>query len=344
MTLTSDPTDFSGVAVLVPCYNEAITVGKVVTDFAAALPGASIFVFDNNSTDGTAAEARRAGAIVVHEKRQGKGSVVAAMLEKVDADWYVMVDGDDTYEAGGARALLAPLFDEQADMVVAQRLTDYVSESFRPLHVTGNKTLVWLINRIFKSRLSDVMSGYRAFTREVAQSLPVVASGFDVETEMTLQLLYRRFVIREVPVPYRARPEGSTSKLRTFRDGFRVLRKIVAVLRAYRPLTFFGMAGLLFFLVGAISGYFPIVEYVRHRFVYSVPKAILAASCMLLSGLSIAIGVLLHTLNFRLLETTSMIVRRYPRADRFVVPPVTPRLAAQPGRTPAAPTHGEAVG
>jgi glycosyltransferase involved in cell wall biosynthesis len=298
------------VAVLVPCYNEEQTVGRVVADFRRVLPGATVYVFDNASTDATAAAAREAGAIVVREKRRGKGNVIAAMFTKVDADFYVMVDGDDTYPADAAPTLLEPLFREEADMVVGQRLSTFATGSFRPLHVFGNKLVRSSINAIFGTRLRDIMSGYRAFTREVAQSIPVVASGFDVETEMTLQLLYRRFVLREIPVAYRARPEGSFSKLNTFRDGALVLLKILGVLKAYKPLTFFGSLAIVAVVAGLAVGYFPIREYVTDRYVYSVPKAILAASLMILATLLAAMGVLLHTLNFRILEMTNILGRQ----------------------------------
>jgi hypothetical protein len=228
----------------------------------------------------------------------------------VDADYYVMVDGDHTYPAEAAPLLLEPLLREQADMVVGQRLATYAEGSFRPLHVFGNRLVRWSINTIFSVKLTDIMSGYRAFTREVAATVPVVASGFDVETEMTLQVLYRRFVLQEVPVAYRARPEGSFSKLRTINDGALVLLKILGVFKAYKPLTFFGSLAIVTAVVGLIIGYFPVKEYVTERYVYSVPKAVLAASMMVLATLLVAMGVLLHTLNFRILEMTNILVRQ----------------------------------
>jgi glycosyltransferase involved in cell wall biosynthesis len=327
------PPDGARVAVLVPCYNEERTIRRVVEDFRRVLPAATVYVFDNASTDATAAEARAAGAVVVREKRRGKGNVIAAMFARVDADYYLMVDGDDTYPAEAAPALLAPLVREEADMVVGQRLATYGAGSFRPLHVFGNKLVRTSINTIFSVRLTDIMSGYRAFTREVALTLPVVASGFDVETEMTLQLLYRRFVIHEVPVEYRARPEGSVSKLRTIEDGALVLLKILGVLKAYKPLTFFGSLAILAAAVGLVVGYFPVKEYLTDRWVYSVPKAVLAASCMLLSAVLAAMGVLLHTLNFRILEMTNILVRQTGAVARIAAPPPAPAApTAPPGR------------
>lgn len=314
---------FRGVAVVIPCLNEAATIGRVVRDFTAALPGATILVFDNASTDATAEVARAAGALVVPVKRRGKGNVVATILDRVDADFYLMVDGDDTYPASAAPSLLEPLLADRADMVVAQRLAAYEAGSFRPLHVGGNRLVVGLINKIFGASLTDVMSGYRAFTREVALGLPIVAWGFDVETEMTLQLLHRRFVIAEIPVPYGVRPEGSHSKLRTIPDGIRVLLKILGVLKAYKPLTFFGGVALALFGAGAVVGYFPIREYIDTRFVGSVPKAILAAGLMILSVIVASVGVMLHTINFRLREAESLTLRRRSSA-RIITVHATP--------------------
>ncbi len=301
-------------AILIPCYNEEKTIAKVVRDFRSSFPQASIFVFDNNSTDSSTVLAMEAGATVIKEKRQGKGFVVGSMLQMVEADYYIMVDGDDTYPVEYADALLQPLLNQEADMVVGHRLSDYTDNAFRPLHVWGNKLVCNLINLIFSSHLSDPMSGYRAFTREVALHLPIVASGFDVETEMTLQLLYRHFVIKEIQIPYRSRPEGSFSKLRTFRDGGRVVWKILNIFSAYKPLTFFGGISLVFLFISLLSGSFVIREYILYRYIYSVPKTILAGSCFTIFMLLISIGLILHTLNFRLLEITSALSKQILRA------------------------------
>ena len=234
------------IVILIPCLNEEITIGKVIHDFQDAIPEAKIIVFDNNSTDRTAAIARECGAEVIPESRPGKGYVVASMFRKVDADYYVIVDGDDTYSAEHVRKLLEPVMKEQADMAVAVRLAEYTATSFRPLHVFGNNLVRRLVNWIFKSNLSDIMSGYRAFSRELVQSIPILSSGFEVETEMTIRILDYGFRIKEVPLPYRERPEGSVSKLRTFHDGFRVLAEITRIAKAYKPFTFFGGIGLAF--------------------------------------------------------------------------------------------------
>lgn len=300
----------SKLAVLIPCYNEAPTIKKVVQDFKDVLPEAAIFVFDNNSTDHSDRLAEEAGAVVIKEKKQGKGFVVASMLTMVDADYYLMVDADDTYPADQARSLLLPLMQEKADMVVGKRLSNFTSDAFRPLHIFGNKLVCRLINLVFDTNLTDPMSGYRSFTREVAQSLPVVAGGFDIETEMTLQLLYRHFIIHEVDITYRNRPHGSVSKLNTVHDGFKVLLKILTLFRAYKPFTFFGMISLFLILIGGTVGIFPIIEYIRFQYVYSVPKAILASGIMILAALSFTIGIILDSINLRILELNNVLSKQ----------------------------------
>ena len=290
------------IVILIPCLNEEITIGKVIHDFQDAIPEAKIIVFDNNSTDRTAAIARECGAKVIPESRPGKGHVVASMFRKVDADYYVIVDGDDTYSAEHVRKLLEPVMKEQADMAVAVRLAEYTATSFRPLHVFGNNLVRRLVNWIFKSNLSDIMSGYRAYSRELVQSIPILSSGFEVETEMTIRILDYGFLIKEVPLPYRERPEGSVSKLRTFHDGFRVLAEIVRIAKAYKPFTFFGSIGLAFILAGGISGIWVILDYLEDEFVNKVPTAMLATGFMLLGFGSMGIGILLNTISYRFRE------------------------------------------
>ncbi len=303
------------IAVLIPCYQEELTIGKVVADFKKALPGSTIYVYDNNCTDQTAEVARKAGAIVRREKRQGKGFVVASMFEQVDADIMVMVDGDDTYEASAVNALLEPILKGNADMTAAVRLHTYADNSFRPLHLFGNRLVCRAINWMFNSNISDIFSGYRAFTREAVQHIPITAAGFDVETELTLQALYRGLVIKEISAPYRARPEGSFSKLSTFSDGFKVILKLFLILRSYKPLTFFGLCSLALLLLGLAAGARPVYEYVKDRFVYAVPSAILAAALVLLSFLSLGLGLILNSTNLRLLELEKLICKRPPRTD-----------------------------
>ncbi len=290
------------IVILIPCLNEEITIGKVIHDFQDAIPEAKIIVFDNNSTDRTAAIVRECGAEVIPESRPGKGHVVASMFRKVDADYYVIVDGDDTYSAEHVRKLLEPVMKEQADMAVAVRLAEYTATSFRPLHVFGNNLVRRLVNWIFKSNLSDIMSGYRVFSRELVQSIPILSSGFEVETEMTIRILDYGFRIKEVPLPYRERPEGSVSKLRTFHDGFRVLAEIARIAKAYKPFTFFGGIGLAFILAGGISGIWVILDYLEDEYVNKVPTAILATGFMLLGFGSMGIGILLNTISYRFRE------------------------------------------
>jgi glycosyltransferase involved in cell wall biosynthesis len=299
------------IAVLIPCHNEQATVGKVVDDFRAALPDARVYVFDNCCTDDTAAIAAKHGATVIRECRQGKGFVVESMFDRVEADYYVMVDGDDTYEAGRVSDLLAPVLAGQADMAVGARLGEYDNRSFRPLHVMGNGLVRGLINKIFRARLTDIMSGYRAFNRRVVQRVPVVSSGFEVETELTIQMLYYRLKIVEVQVPYRGRPEGSFSKLNTFRDGARVLWKIFNLFRAFKPLTFFGGAGILLVLLGLLAGLPPILEYLQDpaHYIHRVPLAILATGLILLGAISAFLGVLLHAINWRFKELHNVMTR-----------------------------------
>jgi glycosyltransferase involved in cell wall biosynthesis len=294
------------IAVVIPCLNEITTIAKVICDFNNQLPGAKIIVFDNNSTDGSGAAARQAGAEVINEKRLGKGYVVSAILQKVKADIYIMVDGDDTYPAESVHALLAPVLSGQADMAVGQRLSEFTNTAFRPLHYRGNQVICSLINMIFSSSLKDPMSGYRVFNRSVALEIPIVAAGFDVETEMTLQMLYRHFKIIEVEIPYRERPVGSTSKLRTFRDGARVLFRIFTLMQSYKPLTFYGGIGLFMLACGLFAGAFVIQDYILYQYIYRVPLAILATGLVMIGVLSGFTGIILTRINFRLLEISNL--------------------------------------
>jgi glycosyltransferase involved in cell wall biosynthesis len=299
------------VAILIPCYNEETTIGKVIDDFQRELPSAAIYVFDNCSTDATIKIAQEHGAIVLKECRQGKGFVVESMFDRIDADFYVLVDGDDTYPAEYIHKLLEPVTLGAADMVVGGRLLKYTERSFRPLHVFGNKLVCILVNWIGRAQLADIMSGYRVFNRQVVRRIPVVSSGFEVETELTLQMLYYKLKIIEINVPYRERPAGSESKLRTFQDGFRVLWKIFTLLRSFKPLTFFGAIGLLLFCLGMLAGALPIHDYFTdpNHYVRHVPLAILAAGLMVLSSGCVFLGILLHALNWRFRELHNVLTR-----------------------------------
>lgn len=300
-------TSFPKVAILIPCYNEQKTIVKVISDFRIALPEAEIFVFDNNSTDQSIKLAQDSGAIVIKEKRQGKGFVVNSMFRKIQADFYVMVDGDDTYPAEYINQLLQPLILEEADMVVGHRLVRYSANAFRPLHHIGNRLICKIINSVFSSNIQDPMSGYRAFRRDVVKELPVTAMGFDVETEITLQLLYRKFIIKEIEIPYRERPEGSFSKLKTFSDGFLVILKIFSIIQAYKPLTFFGAIGILLSLIGFIVISTVLNGFLSDQSVINLIKLILATGCFITGFISIAIGLILHTINVRLLEISNQL-------------------------------------
>ena len=295
------------IAVVIPCYQEEKTIAKVIKDFRLALPGAEIHVFDNNCTDRTAELALAAGALVQREKRQGKGHVVAAMFERVDADIYVMVDGDDTYDANSVSLLLQPILNGDADITVAGRLHQFADHSFRNFHVLGNKLVCAIINWMFESDIHDIFSGYRAFTRESARLIPITARGFDVETELTLQALYRGLVIKEIEAPYGARPEGSVSKLKTGSDGMLVLLKLFLMIRSYKPLTFFGGLSVLLMIAGFAAGSRPLFEFALDRYVHSIPSAVLAAALMILSAFSLGLGLVLNSINLRLLEVEKLI-------------------------------------
>ncbi|MBP1598074.1 MAG: glycosyl transferase family 2 [Acidobacteria bacterium] len=299
------------IAVLIPCHNEEVTIGKVIEDFRAQLPDATVYVFDNCSTDRTAAVAREHGVRIITEPRRGKGYVVDSMFDRVKADLYVLVDGDDTYSAGHVHELLEPVRTGSADMAVGARLAEFADKSFRPLHVFGNRLVVGLINRIFHTRLTDIMSGYRAFHRRVVQRIPVVSSGFEVETEMTIQMLYYRLKIIEIPLPYRSRPGGSVSKLRTLPDGLRVLWKIFSLFRNFKPLTFFGGIGLFVFLLGISAGIPPIYGFIESGYteVRRFPLAILATGLVLLSAILVLLGLILHAVNWRIKELHNVLTR-----------------------------------
>ena len=309
--MSNSPKTKPSIAVVIPCYQEALTIGKVIADFRRELPDAHIYVYDNNCTDGTAEIAAQAGAIVRREKRQGKGYAVAAMFEQIDEDILVMVDGDDTYEASHVHKLLEPILRGDADMTVATRLSNHEDKSFRPLHVFGNQAVCGIINWMFRASVSDIFSGYRVFTRAAAKQIPITARGFDVETELTLQALYRGLVIKELPAPYRSRPEGSFSKLNTFSDGFLVLLRLFLILKSYKPLTFFGGIGLILFVLGLVIGSLPVYDFVTdpNHFVHRVPSAILAAALVLLAFFSLGLGLILNSMNLRLLELEKLVAK-----------------------------------
>ena len=283
------------IAVLIPCYNEALTVGKVVDDFKKELPQAKIYVYDNNSKDDTYAIAKQHGAIVRYEPNQGKGNVVRSMFREIEADYYVLVDGDDTYPAEDVHAMLEEMVKYNADMIVGDRLSNgtYGSENKRNFHGFGNNLVRSLINRLFKGNVTDIMTGYRIFSKRFVKVFPLMSNGFEIETEMTIFALANKCKIRSVDITYRDRPEGSFSKLNTFSDGFKVLLTIFNLLKAYKPLLFFSLVGLAFVVFGVIVGIPVIVEFNLTHFVSKLPSAVLAASLMVIAVLLVVTGLIL---------------------------------------------------
>ncbi len=288
----------SRIAVLIPCYNEAQTVAKVVSDYRAALPEADIYVYDNNSTDGTDEIARRAGAIVRYERRQGKGNVIRAMFREIDADCYVMADGDDTYPAENAPEMARLVLEEGADMVIGDRLSaTYFTENKRPFHNMGNRVVRGLINLLFHSSVRDIMTGYRAFSPLFVKTFPVLSHGFEIETEMTIHALDKNFYLREIPVSYRDRPKGSVSKLNTVRDGLKVLRMIFLLFRDYRPMAFFGLFAALFGAAG-LGAFIPVLaEYWRSGLVPRFPTLIASVGLLVVAVLFWMVGLILTVIN-----------------------------------------------
>ncbi|MCL6636865.1 MAG: glycosyltransferase family 2 protein [Alicyclobacillus sp.] len=311
------------IAVLIPCYNEELTIAKVVQDFRRELPEAEIYVYDNNSSDRTAEQAARAGAVVRREPRQGKGNVVRSMFRDVQADIYVMVDGDDTYPAEFVHELLRPIQEGWADMVLGDRLSNgsYEQENKRPFHNFGNNLVRALINRLFHARLHDIMTGYRAFNRRFVKHLAVASEGFEIETEMTLHALDKKFNLAEVPIDYRDRPPGSVSKLNTVSDGVRVLRTVFWIFKDYKPLAFFGTCAVICCLLGLAVGIPVISEFVRTHWISKVPSAILAVGLMVLSTISVTCGFILDT-----------IVRHHRELYQLLLNQAEARTAAEEGR------------
>jgi glycosyltransferase involved in cell wall biosynthesis len=285
------------IAVLIPCYNEELTVGKVIDDFKRELPGATIYVYDNNSKDKTSEVALEHGAIVRKEPRQGKGNAVRSMFRDIEADCYIMVDGDDTYPAEFVHELIQPIVTGEANMVIGDRLSNgtYFDENKRAFHSFGNNLVKGLINFLYKSNITDIMTGYRAFDRFFVKSMPVMSPGFEIETEMSIHALDKKFLLKEVPIDYRDRPEGSESKLNTFSDGIKVLKMIGTLFKDYKPLLFFSLWSLLLLILGLAVGTPVIVEFVQTHFITKIPSAILAVGLVTLAMLSFASGLVLDT-------------------------------------------------
>jgi glycosyltransferase involved in cell wall biosynthesis len=282
------------IAVLVPCFNEEAAVATVVADFRKALPSSDIFVYDNNSSDRTVTVAREAGAIVRGERRQGKGHVVRRMFADVDADIYVLVDGDATYDAASAPRMIEALLSERLDMVVGLRVDQAVA-AWRPGHRTGNRILTGFISSVFGQAFRDILSGYRIFSRRFVKSFPVLSDGFEIETELTVHALELALPVAEIDTPYYARPEGSVSKLNTYRDGLRILGTILRLYRSEKPLRFFTAIGIFLILVSIGLAIPILVTYLEEGVVPRLPTAVLSMGLMILAMLSVSSGLVLDT-------------------------------------------------
>lgn len=304
-----DNLNHPGIAVTIPCFNEEASIGKVVKDFQRALPGAQIIVFDNDSTDNTVKVARESGALIVRETKRGKGNVIRAIFDKVDADFYVLTDGDDTYPAEEVGKLMTLVQEGRADMAVGTRLDNFTKESHQLLHSIGNRVLLKILNLCFHTSLSDILSGYRVFNREFVKNVPLFSTGFEIETELTIQALMRGFRIVEAPVTYRSRPEGGESKIRPFKDGYRILMTILIFTRDLRPMVFFPFISLSLIIGAFIPGFRVIREYLQTGLIRYLPSAILATGMMILGILFFIAGFIIHTLNRRFNEINLVLKR-----------------------------------
>ena len=317
-------------AILIPCYNEEVAIPKVVADFRAALPDATIYVYDNNSRDRTAAAARAAGAVVRTETLQGKGHVIRRMFADIEADFYILVDGDDTYEAAAAPAMLQLALDGGLDMVNGTRITA-IDAAYRPGHRFGNQVLTGLVRTIFGNRVTDMLSGYRVFSRRFVKSFPALSAGFETETEFTVHALELCMPLGEVETAYKDRPAGSASKLRTYSDGVRILRTIIILVKEGRPLAFFSVGGAVFFLLGLVLSLPLFASYVETGLVPRLPTAVLVTGLMLLAALSLTCGLILDSVARG---------RKEIKRLAYLAIPAPPRPEPLPAPTPA-PAHFE---
>lgn len=306
-------------AVLIPCYNEELTIEKVIKDFKKELPEAEIYVYDNNSKDKTAQIAEENGAIVRHEYRQGKGNVVRSMFRDIDADIYVMADGDDTYPAEEVHKLIEPVIKGEADMAIGDRLTNgtYQKENKRHFHEFGNNLVKKAINVAFKTDLKDIMTGYRVFNKLFVKNMPVLSPKFEIETEMSLHALDKKFIIKEIPIVYRDRPEGSESKLNTVSDGMKVIKTIVKMFKDFKPRQFFWTFSLLFVLLGLIVGLPVVAEFIRTGFITKMPSAILATGIMIFAVIIAQCGVILDTVVKQHREKYELELLRYVQIENL---------------------------
>ena len=285
------------IAILIPCYNEAKTIEKVVNDYKKVLPEAKIYVYDNNSTDKTDIIAKKAGAIVRYEYRQGKGNVIRTMFREIDAECYLMIDGDDTYPAENAKEMCDLILNGKADMVIGDRLSStYFTENKRPFHNFGNKIVRWLINHLFKNEVKDIMTGYRAFSYEFVKGFPVLSKGFEIETEMTIHAVDKNFKLIEIPVNYRDRPEGSISKLNTYSDGLKVLKTIATLFKEYKPFGFFSFLALLLAILATILVVPVFVDYFKTGLVLRFPTLIVSGFIYVFALLLFITGIILQVI------------------------------------------------
>jgi len=285
------------IAVLIPCYNESKTIEKVVKDYKEVLPEADIYVYDNNSSDHTDEIAKKAGAIVKYEYRQGKGNVIRTMFRDIDADCYLMIDGDDTYPKENAREMCELVLNGKADMVIGDRLSStYFTENKRPFHNFGNKIVRLLINKIFKNNIKDIMTGYRAFSYDFVKGFPVLSKGFEIETEMTIHAVDKNYKLVEIPVTYRDRPEGSESKLNTYSDGFKVLKTIATLFKEYRPSLFFNIIAFVFFILGIIIGLPAYIGYFQTGLVEKFPSLIVSCFAIMIALQLCITGIILQVI------------------------------------------------
>ena len=287
----------SKIAVLIPCYNESKTIAKVVKDYKEALPEADIYVYDNNSTDNTDEIAKKAGAIVRYESKQGKGNVIRTMFREIDADCYLMIDGDDTYPSENARQMCNYVLENGVDMVIGDRLSStYFEENKRPFHNLGNRMVRGLINKIFKSNIRDIMTGYRAFSYNFVKTFPILSKGFEIETEMTIHAIDKNFTLKEIPVQYRDRPEGSVSKLNTYKDGARVIKTIAILFEEYKPALFFNTIAAYIFIISLILAIPVFIEYFKTGLVPRFPTLIVAVIMLVISLLLSVSGIILQVI------------------------------------------------
>lgn len=307
------------IAVLIPCYNEELTIEKVIKDFKKELPNADIYVYDNNSKDKTFEIAKNAGAIVRKENRQGKGNVVRTMFREIDADIYVMVDGDDTYPAEFVHKLIEPVKNGEADMVIGDRLSNgtYQKQIKKNFHEFGNNLVRNSINLLFNNKLKDIMTGYRVFNKMFVKNMPVMSPKFELETEMTLFALDKKFRIKEIPIVFRERPEGSESKINTFSDGFKVMKTIIKMFKDHKPLKFFTIIFAIFLILGLMVGIPVIVEFYKTGYITKMPSAVLATGFVILAVISEQCGILLNTIVKQNRENYELNLLRYKQIENL---------------------------